>query len=68
MAKLTKELKIVEPGKVYPQTLEAGSECPEWAISTATQLGFLEGAPIAKKAISRSPKNKAITDKDLLHK
>ena len=42
MAKLTKALPIVEPNKVYPITLEAGSECPAWAEDVARQLGILE--------------------------
>lgn len=55
--KLTKELKIVKPGEIYPITLEAGSECPDWAVSVAEQIGILE------QAVAKPTKNKMLKQK-----
>jgi len=55
MPKLTKAIRAVPPGEVYPRTLEAGEEVEGRLAEIADQLGALEKPK--RKAMS-PPENK----------
>jgi len=57
MPKLTKSIKAVPPGEVYPRTFEAGEEVEGRLAEVAEQLGALEKAAPRRKAM-KPPENK----------
>jgi hypothetical protein len=57
MPKLTKSIKAVPPGEVYPRTFEAGEEVEGRVAEIAEQLGALHKAPPKTKAM-KPPENK----------
>ena len=57
MPKLTKSIKAVPPGEVYPRTFETGEEVEGRLAEVAEQLGALEKAAPRRKAM-KPPENK----------
>lgn len=55
MAKLSKEIRIVLPGDVYPTTLPKGAEVEGRVAEVAEQLGALDDVRSSRAA----PRNKA---------
>jgi len=55
MPKLTKAIRVVPPGEVYPRTFEAGEEVGGRMADVAEQLGALEKP---KRKSMKAPENK----------
>jgi len=55
MAKLTKAIKAVLPGEIYPTTLEAGTEVEGRVAEIAEAMGALGKST---KAVKKAPENK----------
>lgn len=52
--KLTREIKAVPPGEIYPETFEAGQECPAWLEPVAKDLKAVQ----SRKSRGTAPENK----------
>lgn len=71
MPKLAKDFRVVVPGRVYPETLPAGTEVDGKLAEMARACGVLEGsapavveapaAPKARKAARKAPEKQAFT-------
>jgi len=58
--KLKKALFGVRAGKIYPEWIEAGEDCPEELMEAAVELDALEDARAPEaKAKGGAPENKA---------
>jgi len=57
MPKLTKAIRAVPPGEVYPRTFEAGEEVEGRVADVAEAMGALE-KPAPKGKAMKAPENK----------
>ncbi len=57
MPKLTKSIRVVPLGEVYPRTFEAGEEVEGRVAEVAEQLGAFE-KPTPKGKAMKAPENK----------